>query len=197
MYFLPLHYQTSRTRGTFKFRDTKCSRISKTHVIIQGDILGYNSLQNVIMCPLCRPVKFPPLLIYMTKDMTLRISQRARVSRREFCVHVPSVVLEVSLFLLGITRSESPYFAGVEHTCPTKCWPEVSATRVFLQDYSHNPIWEPNKRRPAWCLPRPQPVQRETLNLPLPHSCTSPTSKTVFIFPLCTTALFTSHPIHR
>lgn len=87
--------------------------------------------------------------------------------------------------------------------CSSDCSRGIHSEGVFtsflLLYTSQNSVWEPNKGRPAWLLPTTKPVQRERLNLPLPHPCTSPrtslmSSKTMFIFPLCATALFMSYP---
>lgn len=77
---------------------------------------------------------------------------------------------------------------------------EVSTVRVFLRKLlvflkTEFNMGAKQRRRPTWALPTTKPVQREILNLPLPHPCTSPrtslmSSKTMFIFPLCTHTVY-------
>lgn len=122
------------------------------------------------------------------------------------CVHVPSIVFDVFVcvcmcahhFLLGTAVCSYPRFFNLStwNKPAQLISAEVSTVRVFLQVvffFSNEPTWEPNKRRPAWYLPAIKPVQREILNLPPLHPCISPrtslmSSKTMFIFALCTTA---------
>lgn len=89
----------------------------------------------------------------------------------------------------------SPFFIlpAWGKTCSTNFVRGIRTEWCFYRTFPQNSMWEPNKGGTARSLPTTKPVQREILNLPFPHPGT-PTSQTLFTFPVCTTALFMSYP---